>query len=180
VDSRQTGRTDRLGERSDVRSDRIGERTDRADRRWDSRDRRWDNYWDRYPGWARPGWGSARPWGWGWYGGWSNPPWGWWAASTAVWGITTLATAAIINDAVNDAVSSQVSYIVVPNSSYQLLYGTVAPIGTQGVSFEVVSGDTAVKMSADCNLGTLNGRNPSGAAEAELLNAACQVAYGSA
>jgi len=74
------------------------------------------------PGWARPGWGVARPWNTGWYGGWSNPPWGWWGARAAVWGIGTLATAAVINNAVDAAINSQVSYIVVPNTSYQLLY----------------------------------------------------------
>jgi hypothetical protein len=30
------------------------------------------------PGWARPGWGYARPWNVGWYGGFGAPAWGWW------------------------------------------------------------------------------------------------------
>jgi hypothetical protein len=132
------------------------------------------------PGWARPGWGVARPWNWGWYGGWSNPPWGWWGARAAAWGIGTLATAAIINNAVNDAVSNDVTYIVVPNTGYQLQFGTVQPFGNGSVSFVVTANDTSWQLTADCNAGTLNGREPASAQEAELLNAACQVAYGEA
>ena len=132
-----------------------------------------------YPGWARPGWGLARPWNYGWYGGWSTPSWGWWGARAAAWGIGSLATAAIINDAVNDAIDDHVSYIVVPNSDYQLLYGTVAPVGGSSVSFDVTANGSTYQLTADCNAGTLNGRDPGTPAEAELLNAACQVAYGS-
>ncbi|MFM7652950.1 MAG: hypothetical protein ACKO5M_08530 [Vulcanococcus sp.] len=132
-----------------------------------------------YPGWARPGWGLARPWNAGWYGGWSSPSWGWWGARAVTWGIASLATAAIINDAVDDAIDDHVSYIVVPNSDYQLLYGTVSPAGGSSVSFDVTSNGSTYRLTADCNAGTLNGRDPGSPAEAELLNAACQVAYGS-
>lgn len=130
------------------------------------------------PGWARPGWGYARPWGTGWYGGWASPAWGWWGASAAAWGIAGLATAAVINAAVNDAIYSNTTTIVVPNTSYQLLYGTVQPIGSQGVSFVVQANGVPYSLTADCGVGTLNGVNPSTADQAELLNAACQVAYG--
>jgi hypothetical protein len=133
-----------------------------------------------YPGWARPGWGVARPWNYGWYGGWATPNWGWWGARAAAWGIAGLATAAIINDAVDDAVDDHVSYIVVPNSDYHLLYGTVSPSGSSGVVFDVTAGSTTYQLSADCKQGTLNGQSPTSASEAELLNAACQVAYGAA
>ena len=133
-----------------------------------------------YPGWARPGWAVARPWPHGWYGGWATPSWGWWGARAAAWGITTLTTAAVINTAVNNAVNDQVSYIVVPNSDYQLQYGTVAPQGRDGVTFVVTSGGSSYQLTADCNRGTLNGQDPQSAAEAELINAACQVAFGSA
>jgi hypothetical protein len=155
-------------------------------RNWDRQiNRNWDrtvdiNRVNLYPGWARPGWAVARPWNYGWYGGWSNPPWGWWAARAAVWGVASLATAAVINDAVDDAVDDHLSYIVVPNSNYQLLYGTVSPSGSSGVTFDVTAGGTTYQLSADCNSGTLNGQAPSNTAEAELLNAACQVAYGAA
>ena len=131
------------------------------------------------PGWARAGWGVARPWNTGWYGGWATPTWGWWGARAAAWGIGTLATAAIINNAVDNAISNNVSYIVVPDSNYQLLYGTVAPSGSSTVSFAVTAEGSTYQLSADCNAGTINGQQPSNASEAELLNAASQVAYGS-
>jgi hypothetical protein len=132
------------------------------------------------PGWARPGWGVARPWNWGWYGGWNTPTWGWWGASAAAWGIGTLASAAIINDAVNNAVSQNVTYITVPNTGYELQYGTIQPYGNYSVSFVVTANGTSYQITADCNAGAINGRQPSSAQEAELLNAACQVAYGNA
>lgn len=133
-----------------------------------------------YPGWARPGWAVARPWSYGWYGGWARPAWGWWGARAAAWGITTLATASVINAAVNSAVQNQVSYIVVPETDLQLLYGTVQPSGSNGVSFLVTDNGNSFRLTADCQEGTLNGTVPSSAAEAELVNAACQVAYGAA
>ena len=131
------------------------------------------------PGWARPGWGVARPWNYGWYGGWSTPTWGWWGARAAAWGIATLATSAIINNAVNNAISSNTTYIVVPNTNYQLLFGTVQPSGSNSVSFVMQTNGNNYQLTANCNQGTINGQEPSNAEEAELLNAACQVAYGS-
>lgn len=133
------------------------------------------------PGWARAGWGVARPWGnVGWYGGWARPPWGWWGASAAAWGIGTLASAAIINSAVNSAINSQSTYIMVPDTDVQLLYGTVSPFGNSGVNFAATINGTTLEMSADCQAGTLNNQTPSSAEAAQLLNAACQVAYGNA
>ena len=132
------------------------------------------------PGWANPGWGVARPWSYGWYGGWATPAWGWWGARAAAWGITTLTTAAIINNAVSDAIASDNTAIVVPNSSYQLLYGTVTPTSGSAISFDVTASGSTYQLSADCRAGTLNGQQPTSAAEAELLNAACQVAFGNA
>jgi len=46
--------------------------------------------------------------------------------------------------------------------------------------FDVTAAGATYQLMADCNRGTLNGQDPQSAAEAELLNAACQVAYGSA
>ena len=134
-----------------------------------------------YPGWARPGWGVARPWNHGWYGGWSTPPsWGWWGARAATWGIASLTTAAIINDAVSNAIDAHNDYIVVANTNYELLYGTVQPTSSDSVSFVIKVDGSEYQLNANCNRGTINGQDPSSAAEAELLNAACQVAYGSA
>ncbi len=180
-DDRSQNRDERRDDRNNNRNERRDDRWDRRDDRWNDRADRWDRRWDRwdnYPGWARPGWGYARPWNYGWYGGWSSPSWGWWGASAAAWGVTTLATAAIINAAVDDAVSSHTTTIVVPNTDYRLLYGSVEPLNEQSVSFSVESGDREVAMNADCKRGTLDGRNPGSAEEAELLNAACQVAFG--
>ena len=132
------------------------------------------------PGWARPGWGYARPWNTGWYGGWATPAWGWWGARAATWGIASLATASVINAAVDSAVNANTTYIVVPNSSYELQYGTVEPYpaGTVGVRFVATQAGSSYELSADCQTGYLNGREPATAAEAELVNAACQVAFG--
>jgi hypothetical protein len=131
------------------------------------------------PGWARPGWGVARPWNTGWYGGWATPTWGWWGARAAAWGIGTLATAAVINSAVNSAINSNQTTIVVPNTDYQLLFGSVQPSGTSAVSFAVSADGITYELSADCNAGLIDGQEPQNAAQAELLNAACQVAFGS-
>ncbi|MCX5937685.1 MAG: hypothetical protein NTW02_05655 [Cyanobium sp. LacPavin_0920_WC12_MAG_62_9] len=131
------------------------------------------------PGWARPGWGVARPWNYGWYGVSTTPAWGWWGARAALWGVGTLATAAIINNAVDDAISDNYTTIVVPNSDYSLYYGSVQPSGQSAVSFVVQADGNDYQLSADCNAGTINGEEPKTAAQAELLNAACQVAFGS-
>jgi hypothetical protein len=69
---------------------------------------------------------------------------------------------------------------VVPQTTYQLLYGTVQPSGSQGVTFLVQADGNTYNLTADCNAGTIDGALPNDAAQAELLNAACQVAYGSA
>jgi hypothetical protein len=183
--NRQGDRTfNREGDRSFTRDGDRNLNLDRGNRSINV-DRDWNrqvniNDINLHPGWARPGWGVARPWNWGWYGGWSNPPWGWWGASAAAWGVGTLATAAIINDAVNNAVTNDVTYIVVPNTSYQLEYGTIQPYGNYSVSFVVTANGTSYQLTADCNAGAINGRQPTSSQEAELLNAACQVAYGNA
>ena len=132
------------------------------------------------PGWARPGWGAARPWNTGWYGGWSTPAWGWWGARAAAWGVGTLATAAIINNAVNQSINENTTTILVPNSDYALYYGSVQPSGPSSVTFVVQASGNNYQLSADCNAGTINGEDPKSAAQAELLNAACQIAFGSA
>lgn len=131
-------------------------------------------------GWARPGWGVARPWNTGWYGGWSTPSWGWWGAQAAAWGISTLATAAVINNGVNQAINENTTTILVPNSDYALYYGSIQPSGPSSVNFVVQSGGNNYQLSADCNAGTINGQDPQSAAQAQLLNAACQIAFGSA
>ena len=136
--------------------------------------RGWDNDW---PGWVRPGWGLARPWRTGWYGSWSRPPWGWWGGRSLAWGVGSLATTAAIASAVNAAIEASQPTIVVADSGYNLHYPTVAPSGEQSVRFTASTGEQTFEATADCDAGTLNGREPTSAAQAELVNAACQVAF---
>ncbi|MEB3202495.1 MAG: hypothetical protein VKK05_06755 [Synechococcus sp.] len=137
-----------------------------------------NNYYSN-PGWARsPGWYNNRPWGGNWYRVSSSPPWGWWAGQSLVWGITALTTAAIINNAIDRAIARQQASIYVPNTNWQLYYGSVQPVSSYGASFTVNNGYGSYQMDADCEQGLLNGEVPSSAAEAQLINAACQVTFG--
>jgi hypothetical protein len=181
--------------------DRVQRSFDRVDKRWDrvrddvrrewrddwrdnvravdrgvDRLRRWDNDW---PGWARPGWQLARPWRYGWYGNWNSPPWGWWTGRSVAWGVGSLATAAVITSAVNQAIAASQPTIVVQDAGYTLYYNSVEPTGDQSISFTAATGDTPFDATGDCQKGELNGREPALAAQAQLLNAACQVAFGS-
>lgn len=52
--------------------------------------------------------------------------------------------------------------------------------GSQGVTSVDSAGGVPYSLSADCYLGTLNGAIPADAGLAQLRNAACQVAFGSA
>jgi hypothetical protein len=47
-----------------------------------------------------------------------------------------------------------------------------------GVSFAVNNGYGTYQMEADCQQGLLNGGVPTTPAEAQLINAACQVTFG--
>jgi hypothetical protein len=151
-------------------------RVDRALDRGVDRLRRWDNDW---PGWARPGWRLARPWRYGWYGNWTNPPWGWWTARSVAWGVGGLATAAMVSNAVDQALAASQPTIVVQDGGYTLYYNSVEPTGDQTIRFTAATGDTRFEATGDCERGDLNGREPASAAQAQLLNAACQVAFGS-
>jgi hypothetical protein len=154
--------------RGDVRN--AGRRLERTVNRWD----------DRWPGWVRPGWGLARPWGWGWYRAGSAPAWGWWGSRSLAWGIGTLATASVINAAVNDALAASRTTIVVPDTGYSLYCNSITPTGADTLSFSAGNGQTTWELTADCRQGWLNGGVPASSAQAQLLNAACQVAYGPA
>lgn len=167
TDIRQDNRTERSSNRQGQRSERV---SDRTDVRRDRADNRWDNYWS---GWARPGWGYARPWNYGWYGG--GNAWPWWGAGAA---FGALATAAIIDEAVDDAISTQTTTIVVPDTSYSLYYSSIEPVNDDAVTFAVDMGSGVVEMTADCRQGTLDSQVPRTQAEAQLLNAACEVAFG--
>jgi hypothetical protein len=135
--------------------------------------------WGGYPMWAQsPNWGYTRPWGGGWYNsGYSN--WSWWGGQALGWGINALTTSLIVNNAVNNAIRDRQTTVVVPNSSMRLYYGSVEARDRTEVTFVAANGNYTYEMEADCEDGLLNGEVPTSLSEAELVNAACQVAFGS-
>lgn len=141
-----------------------------------------NNFYNRgyggwHDGWRNGGYWGARPWTAGWYRGWGG--WGWWGANAAAWGVAGLATGAAITSLVNAAADQQSAVIVVPQTSYSLNFGSVESVGSAGVSFNYGVGNTDLIGAANCQDGLLNGQIPSSADQAQLLNAVCQVAYGS-
>ena len=133
------------------------------------------------PSWAKHDWQRRRPWSHGWYGiGWQNnvPTWGWWRPQAASWGIRNLASAAEINKSVSEAIDAKKNAIPVAGSSYQLMYGSLTVPNDRTVTFVVERNGRSFSMDADCQAGSLNGTVPNDAAEAQLLHAACQVAFG--
>ena len=167
IDSRQQGRNNRTDFRQSSRNDRANNRRDTV------------NNWDRYGrGWySGSNWSNNRPWNNGWYGRSYYNNWGWYPGRAAAWGIAGMATFGAINNLVNSAQASEVSYIEVPNSEYALYYPSVTATGDV-VSFEADNGYGTMRFSANCRNGTLNGGTPLDANQAQLLNAACQVAFG--
>ena len=137
---------------------------------------RWNGGWNNQ--WNNGGYWGDRPWSYGWYN-WSPNTWGWWGGNAEVWGLAGLATGAVITDLVNNASDQQSPVIEVPDSNYQLNYGTVDAVGNSGANFSYsVASSPPVQGGANCQEGLLDGQVPSSAAQAQLLNAACQVAYG--
>jgi hypothetical protein len=133
-----------------------------------------------HPAWVNAGYWGARPWTAGWYR--VNPAgWDWWGANAAAWGLTGLATSATITSLVNAAAAQQSAVIVVPQTTFQLNYGSVEAVGSSGASFfySVDGGANQLFGGANCQQGLLDGQVPASAAEAQLLNTVCQVAYGS-
>ncbi len=133
------------------------------------------------PSWARnTNWGPNRPWGNNnWYSYNNSPSWSWWGGQALGWGVNALTTALIVNSAVNNAIRDRQPTVVVPNSSMQLYYGSVEPIDETDISFVVNNNGNSYRLQADCADGLLDGEVPTSLAEAELINAACQVAFGS-
>ena len=135
--------------------------------------------------WNNGGYWGNRPWGYGWYN-WSPGSWGWWGGSSPGWGLAGLAAGAVITDLVDQAANQQSPVIDVPDSNYQLNYGSVDSVGSSGANFSYAvapppgspNGMAPIKGAANCQEGLLDGQIPSTAAQAQLLNAACQVAFG--
>ena len=128
--------------------------------------------------WRSNGYWGDRPWGTGWFNGGAGT-WGWWGANAAAWGMAGLATGAVIGGLVNAAAAQSSPLFLVPQTSYQLNYGSVESVGTYGVSFNYLVNGTQLLGAANCQQGLLNGQVPSNGDQAQLLNAVCQVAYGS-
>jgi hypothetical protein len=135
------------------------------------------NGWNSH--WANGGYWNNRPWNAGWYA-WTPASWGWWGWNSVGWGLAAgLATGAAITELVNSAADAQQTVIVVPGSTWQLNYASVEAVGLYGVSFSYALGDGVnLNGAANCQAGLLNGQVPANAAQAQLLNAVCQVAYG--
>lgn len=165
---------------------------------WGHDAHRWDpGRWDpaeRYNHWNRPCGGlgcDRRSWGprwtrhcsglgcdprtWSW-SGYRN--WGWWSQRSAAWEIGGLAAGAVIAAAVDSARASNQPMVVVPGSSYRIDYNSVQASTSNDIRFLVNRNGVTYQMDADCEDGELNGYAPNNAAEAQLLNAACQIAYG--
>ena len=117
-------------------------------------------------GWATGGYWATRPWPYGWYG-----------TAPLAWGVAGMASAAAITNSVNDAAAQQSTVIVVPQTGFQLNYASVKAIDPDSVSFTWTNGALSQAASGNCRQGSLNGA-PATAANANLLNAACVVAYG--
>lgn len=121
-----------------------------------------------HPGWAAGGYWVTRPWPTGWYGA---QPLAWWPAAAA-------ASAAAITASVNAAAAQQTVWIPVLQTGLDLNYASVRAVGSAGVTFTFGSGGFTQTADGDCREGLLNGASAKGDS-AQLLNAACLVAYGS-
>ena len=120
-----------------------------------------------HPAWSNGGYWAARPWGYGWYG-----------ATPAAWAVTAgVASAAAITAAVNASAAASSTVIVVPSTPYQLNYATVVGLPNSQVRFSYLSGGLWLSATGDCQLGLVNGMAATGLS-AQLLQAACTVAYG--
>lgn len=57
--------------------------------------------------------------------------------------------------------------------------GSVEVVSSDGVRFNDLENSTQLMGEANLQQGLLNGQIPNNASQAQLLNAVCQVAYGS-
>ena len=141
------------------------------------------NFYNRSVGswngsWSNGGYWGSRPWSYGWYS-WTPATWDWWGSNSMGWGLAGLATGVAITELVDQASEQQSPVIDVPDSDYQLNYGSVEAVGNSGADFSyAVANSAPIKGGANCQEGLLDGQVPSTAAQAQLLNATCQVAYG--
>jgi hypothetical protein len=120
-----------------------------------------------HPAWNGGGYWAARPWSYGWYG-----------ATPVVWAAAAgVAGTAAITAAVNASAAASSVVIVVPGTAYQLNYAAVVGLPNSRVRFTYINAGLAVSATGDCQMGLLDGLAAIGV-RAQLLNAACTVAYG--
>ena len=74
---------------------------------------------------------------------------------------------------VNSSQQSNSSTIVVPETDYQLNYGSV---GSE-INFNYQIDGQTLTGTADCQRGLLNGTFPRDESQAHLLNAVCHIRY---
>jgi hypothetical protein len=79
---------------------------------------------------------------------------------------------------VDQAIAAKSTVFAVPGSAYQLDYGSLQAVDPYGASFTYLAAGAPLAAQVDCQQGWLNGIPPSNADQAQLLNAACVVAYG--
>lgn len=132
----------------------------------------------------RRSWVAARPWGWGWYGGWGPgpvvyPAWGWWAVSAPAWGVVSLSPTIVIQQSMDEAVASSADSFAVPNSDFEIFHASIRPIAERVIEFNFAYEEESYLAKADCEQGLLNDEEPSALEEAELMHAACSLAFGS-
>ena len=75
------------------------------------------------------------------------------------------------------AAAQQTVWITVPQTALQLNYASVQAVGDGGVRFTYLAAGASFSATGDCRQGLLNGTTAQGDS-AQLLHAACQVAYG--
>ena len=141
-----------------------------------------NNFYNRpyngyHPAWNNGGYWNSRPWNAGWYR-WAPTSWGWWGGNAMAWGLAGLASGAAITTLVNNATAVQSPLIPVPQTNFQLNYGSVEAVGTYGASLSYLVNGMPLYGGANCQQGLLNGQIPANGNQAQLLNAVCQVAYG--
>ncbi|MFM7087368.1 MAG: hypothetical protein ACKOXO_10325 [Cyanobium sp.] len=133
--------------------------------------------------WAyRPGWAPARPWGWGWYAGWSPavvvfPGWSWWVDVAPSWNVVTLTAPEVIERSVDTAVERGSDAIDVANSDFRVQHGSIRPLDNDVIEFAFEFEAETYLAKADCKQGLLNDERPSALEEAELMHAACSIAF---
>jgi hypothetical protein len=134
-------------------------------------------------GWSKQGaWAASRPWKRGWYAASAAqmaayPGWQWWNTASQNWGTASLPPAAEIYSSVDTAVNSNEESILVQNTDFKIFHDSVKPLSDNEIEFYFQHEDSVYLAKADCEQGLLNEEQPSAIDEAELMHAACTIAF---